>query len=116
MFTLEQSDKSLAGAAGSVMNMGKPALALLGGFSANMVYKVLQRIVDTIESLFKGDQQAVLEAQRAAELAQLGRAEDDLRGDMAQRLSEVEKAFDADPDAARAQLKAQIDELLAGRQ
>ena len=65
LFTLEQSEKSHAGAAGSVVNMGKPALALLGGVSANKVYKVLQRIVDTIESLFKGDQQAALEEQRA---------------------------------------------------
>ena len=45
----------------SLDNLGKPALALVGGFSANMVYKVLQRIVDTIESLFKGDQRSVVE-------------------------------------------------------
>ncbi|WNG17649.1 hypothetical protein [Cystobacter fuscus] len=38
--------------------IGKPVLALLGGFSATMVYNVLQRMVDAmetaLESLFKG--------------------------------------------------------------
>lgn len=33
----------------------KPALALLGGFSASLVYRILARLVDTVESLFKGD-------------------------------------------------------------
>lgn len=33
----------------------KPLLALLGGFSASMVYKILQRLVETIESLFQGN-------------------------------------------------------------
>ena len=46
----------LASGSSTIGNLGKPALALVGGFSANMVYKVLQRVVDTIESLFKGDQ------------------------------------------------------------
>jgi hypothetical protein len=31
---------------------GKPLLALLGGFSATLVYTILQRLVDTVESLF----------------------------------------------------------------
>jgi hypothetical protein len=34
--------------------VSKPVLALLGGFSATMVYTVMQRLVDTVESLFKG--------------------------------------------------------------
>ncbi len=35
--------------------MGKPLLALLGGFSASLVYRVLAKLVDTVESLFTGD-------------------------------------------------------------
>lgn len=31
----------------------KPLLALLGGFSATLVYTILQRLVDTVESLFR---------------------------------------------------------------
>jgi hypothetical protein len=33
----------------------RPLLALLGGFSASVVYRILQRLVDTLESLVQGD-------------------------------------------------------------
>ncbi|MBO3700418.1 hypothetical protein [Roseivirga sp. E12] len=32
----------------------KPILAILGGFSANLVYRILNKLIDTVESLFKG--------------------------------------------------------------
>jgi len=31
----------------------EPVLALLGGFSASLVYRILQRLVDTLDSLFQ---------------------------------------------------------------
>lgn len=34
---------------------GKPALSMLGGFSAGLVHRILRRLVDTIESLFKAE-------------------------------------------------------------
>jgi len=37
---------------------GKPLLALLGGFSATLVYTILQRLVETVESLFTQRQAA----------------------------------------------------------
>jgi hypothetical protein len=43
-----------AGAGDGAPVMSKPILALLGGFSATMVYTVLERLVETVESLFKG--------------------------------------------------------------
>ena len=115
LFLLDESESAKSVAASTVVNMGKPALALLGGFSANMVHKLLQRIVDTIESLLKGDQQVVFEAQRTAELAKLRRMEDDVSTDLAPQLGEVEQAFDNDPDAARELLRARIEQLLAKR-
>ena len=33
----------------------RPLLAILGGFSASLVYRILSRLVDTVESLFRGD-------------------------------------------------------------
>jgi hypothetical protein len=44
----------------------KPLLALLGGFSATIVYRVLDRLVQTVESLVKGDARDVLAAQERA--------------------------------------------------
>jgi hypothetical protein len=44
---------------------GKPLLALLGGFSATLVYTILQRLVETVESLFT-QRQAPAAGNRAA--------------------------------------------------
>ncbi len=32
----------------------KPILAILGGFSANLVYRILNRLIEAVESIFKG--------------------------------------------------------------
>jgi len=47
---------------GSMKTFGKPALAILGGFSATLVHRVLQRLVDTLESLVKGDPRSTRQA------------------------------------------------------
>ena len=47
-------------------SFSKPLLALLGGFSASMVYKILQRLVETVESLFQGSTtQSVVQQEQA---------------------------------------------------
>lgn len=40
---------------GSIGFLLKPILAILGGFSADLVYTILSRLVETVENLFKGD-------------------------------------------------------------
>lgn len=54
---------------GSAPTIEKPLLALLGGFSASLVHRILQRLVDSVGSVFDGDprfaQQRDAEAARA---------------------------------------------------
>ncbi|MFV3130690.1 hypothetical protein [Niveispirillum sp. KHB5.9] len=50
---VEMPEATAAGHHGS--SLGKPVLALLGGYSANMVNTVLQRLVETVQAMFKGD-------------------------------------------------------------
>ncbi len=45
--------------------LGKPLLALLGGYSANMVNSVLQRLVETVQAMFKGSAAEALAAQES---------------------------------------------------
>lgn len=40
---------------GSTVNIVKPTLAMLGGFSASAVYRILTRLVESVESIFRGD-------------------------------------------------------------
>ncbi len=56
-----QPELESAAALGSLSHLMKPVLSLLGGFSANLVYRVLNKLVDTIDSLFKGDAREVQE-------------------------------------------------------
>jgi hypothetical protein len=56
-YDVDQILVTLKGAEGKVTGslISKPVLALVGGFSSTMVYTVLQRLVSTLESLFKGN-------------------------------------------------------------
>ena len=57
-------------------NVTRPLLALLGGFSAAVLYRILSRLVQTVESLAEGDEKptekARHEAASARALAQMG--------------------------------------------
>lgn len=44
----------------------RPLLALLGGFSASVVYRILSRLVETLETLVAGDQKAAADVQTQA--------------------------------------------------
>lgn len=46
------------GSVGKLGTLTKPTLALLGGFSAKLVFNILTRIVQAVESLFSPDPQA----------------------------------------------------------
>lgn len=96
----------------SVTSLGKPALALLGGFSANMVYKILQRMVDSIESLFKGDQKSMAKANRNMDLSQLKQKQDEIHMNVASRLLSLDELMKSDPNGARSEIRSAIDDLL----
>lgn len=58
-----------AGASGnaSVQALGPPTIALLGGFSASAVYRILTRMVEALESIFTGGaKEQVMAAEKAA--------------------------------------------------
>jgi hypothetical protein len=97
---------------GSVADLGKPALALLGGFSANMVYKVLQRIVESFESLFKGDQSSLNKANRATDLSQLKQKQDEVHMEVASRLLNVNELLTKNPEEVKKEINSTINNLL----
>ncbi len=50
----------------SLQGIGKPALAMLGGFSASLVYRILKRLITAVEALVRGDAQQLIENQERA--------------------------------------------------
>lgn len=67
-----------ANADGQLLEHGivRPLLAILGGFSADLAYTVLSRLVETVESLFRGSSKSMVDNQVAE---QKNRLDDDQR-------------------------------------
>ena len=103
----------------SVNNAGslqRPLLALLGGFSARLTHRVLQRLVDTVDSMFDSDRQQLVEQTRAHSQAEARQSAMQTRLALARQLMGVqgELLAAAPDDVARRRLSAMLDELLAG--
>jgi hypothetical protein len=96
----------------ALQTLTKPVLAMLGGFSASAVYRILHRLVDTVESLVRGDTSDMIEAQ-----AQTARAQ------AYQRLVSSRLGLAADimrfhqqigPETTPNEVKDKLNQLLAG--
>lgn len=81
-------------ASGGMRSFGKPALAMLGGFSATAVHRLLQRLVDTLDALVKGDPANGIQAMREAERAQTAHARTQMQSEIAASLVELQQTLD----------------------
>jgi hypothetical protein len=105
------------GTGSSAPTIAKPVMALLGGFSAGLVYRILQRLVETVESLFQGDRDAL--RQREGELNRASAQQEvvEARMDLASRLVSLrdELAQGVPPQRLHATLSAVLEGLLPRR-
>lgn len=99
------------GEAGGMQGLAKPTLAMLGGFSAPAVYRILNRVMGTIESLFRGDPREEAALREQASSARSAEEASHARLSLASRLVELRQqaAAGGDPQA----LSRQIGELIA---
>jgi hypothetical protein len=92
-------------------NVTRPLLALLGGFSAAVLYRILSRLVQTVESLAEGDEkptdEARQEAATARALAQMG---EDRLAMVAELVHLRDELAAGDPNE---RLQATVEKLLA---
>jgi hypothetical protein len=98
----------------------KPLLALLGGFSAAMLYRLLERLVTTVESLVRGDSRELQAAERVAATARAaadaGRERLAVVAELRRLQERVRSAGDGDGGDARISeaLDQLVQALLAG--
>ncbi|HEY7768706.1 hypothetical protein [Longimicrobium sp.] len=87
--------------------LAKPTIALLGGFSAQAVYRILNRLVETLEDLFSGGQkeQAAIREQAVAARAQEDAAQARLA--IAGKLVQLQEQI-----AAGADVKQRVQDLI----
>ena len=99
----------------TLQGFGKPTLAMLGGFSSSLVYRILNRLVSAVESMVRGDPQDELtNKMRETQL----RADEELtqeRGRVAAGLVELQKQLSqgASTDEMREQLNGMLAKMIA---
>ena len=76
----------------------RPLLAMIGGFSAAVVYRILSRLAETVESLFRGDMRELFKAMGAAETSRLRAESQQDRNRLAYRLMALQKMLSTDSD------------------
>lgn len=91
---------------GSMHNFGKPALAMLGGFSATAVHRLLQRLVDALETLVRGDRAADADAAMQTYRARAASERTQWQSELAANLIDLQQSLDgtASPEAMRQRL------------
>ena len=83
-------------------HMIKPMLAILGGYSANLVYQILNRLVQAVEGLFSGDPKAktgqkISDVKKEAEMNS-----EKMKAEVTQKLLELKGNLMNSPEAASA--------------
>jgi len=57
---------------GMIGGFGNPALAMLGGFSSAVIYRVIHRLITAVESLVRGETRDIIASREQAEKARAG--------------------------------------------
>ncbi len=90
-----------------------PLLALIGGFSSDLVYRLLQRIIDAIEALISGSASERVERREQEISAEADRQALEARASVTGRLLEM-KTLAGMPAEAQDQLDQLVGEVLSG--
>jgi hypothetical protein len=100
---------------GALSDLGKPALAMLGGFSATAVHRFLQRLVETLETLVRGDGSSQYESSLESYKAQHFSDSTQSKNDFAAQLLNLQQSLgpDASIDVVRESLAKLTRSLIA---
>ncbi len=112
LFDVRGSGAARGGEADSSLRLSEAALALLGGFSSAVVFRILNRLVETLETMVRGGPDDAHVAKQQAAEAKLGQQLALERTKLVQRLSRLQQDLAGDPDPKRA--REQLDALSRG--
>ncbi len=94
---------------------GPTVLALLGGFSATVVYRILNRLITAVESLFRGETRSLVQAQEHAAKTRFAEQSVQDRLQLSGRLTKLQQQLSSsqDPAAIQRELQRVQNELIA---
>ncbi len=79
-------------ATSALMGFGKPILALLGGFSAQVVYRMINRLIESLDTLFKGELRDIVAAKEQMTKVQASQAVLHEKAKLAAQLSKLRES------------------------
>jgi hypothetical protein len=91
-------------------DLTRPVLAMVGGFSATVVYRILTRLTETIESLFQGDTKEMIATQQQAIKTKLTQQMNQDRLKLAAGLIDLQKLV---ASGATDELKQKLDKAVS---
>ncbi|ETW96500.1 MAG: hypothetical protein ETSY2_46255 [Candidatus Entotheonella gemina] len=94
----------------ALQEFSKPTLSMLGGFSVVVVYRLLKRLVDTVESLVRGETQDIVATQEQNLKARYTEQEAQNRIKIAASLTKLQQQFSAGNNPE--EVKKEVDHLL----
>ncbi|HYJ80750.1 MAG TPA: hypothetical protein VEW03_14140 [Longimicrobiaceae bacterium] len=80
--------------------LARPTIAMLGGYSASAVYRILTRLVDTVESLFRGNAKDLIAEREQAAAARGAEESSRTRVTLAARLVDLQQQVATGADSA----------------
>lgn len=118
LLALLVSEKSIAGDGLLSNGVIRPLLAIVGGFSADLLHSFLDRMVETFKSLFEGGAQNQLEAKAQEAKIKLAGMEIDGRMKLAQNLMQMHQQIstETDPELVKQQLNEILQNLMQSKQ
>jgi len=94
----------------SLKTLTKPTLAILGGFSVTVVYRILMRLVNAVESLVRGDTEEIIESQAKVIQAESDASQTENRIKISTNLMNLRGQLDTGQN--KEDLKNTIDQIL----
>ncbi|HVG43204.1 MAG TPA: hypothetical protein VM890_00685 [Longimicrobium sp.] len=100
---------------GTGIHLMQPAIALLGGYSASAVYRILTRLVEAVEAIFRGDAREMIAQREQAAVARAAEEASRAQVRVAARLVDVQRqlAVGATPDEVSAAIREIVASLTA---
>ncbi len=95
-------------------DFGKPLLAMLGGFSADLVYRVIARVIETLEALFRGDTRTMVKAQKEQVRARAVEEKIKTRVSMASKVVKLQQELDTNmpPEVIKKKIGKLLDNVM----
>jgi hypothetical protein len=94
----------------SQADFGKPLLAMLGGFSADFVYRIIERLIESLNTLVQGNSSEVADARAREQKARL--MEDQIQGRQKMNAHLVKLQQDMDNDTSPGEIKKKIANIM----